>query len=221
MVHDFSGFAENIRKSRNALDFLIYYFSPWDFEHHVCQLFCVVLLTVILVDAKFVGMLSEAIRLVVAPFIVGVLLIEVVQWSPNPSTLLLWLCVTSTYYVSIRFSRKSVNAARSSWRLALSFIGMWTIYAIFTGFVQWLIAYSHQNYSTGEKRGVELGVERFAEWFVVALMAGLMGAFFNRNPRFFPRGAIVAAIGIAMAVVGYYFNGTGLWQSLWGLMNPN
>ncbi len=203
------------------MDFLIYYFAPWDFEHHASQLFCVVLLTVILVDAKLVGMLSAAMRLVVVPFIVGVLLIEIVQWSPNPSSLLLWLCVTSTYYVSIRFSRNSGHAARSSWRLALLFIGMWTIYASFTGFVQWLIAYSHQNYSTGEKRGVELGVERFSEWLAVALMACLMGAFFERNPRFIPRGVVVAAIVVAMLVAGYYFKGTELWQSWWSLLKSN
>ncbi|MDB5344715.1 MAG: hypothetical protein JWP89_3092 [Schlesneria sp.] len=203
------------------MDFLIYYFAPWDFEHHVSQLFCVVLLTVILVDAKFVGMLSEAIRLVVAPFIVGVLLIEIVQWSPNPSSLLLWLCATSAYYVSIRFHRISSNAARGPWRLALSFVGMWTIYASFTGFVQWLIAFSHQNYSTGEKRGVELGVERFAEWLAVVLMACFMGAFFERNRRFIPRGVVVAAIGIALLVAGYYFNGTGLWQFFWNLMRSS
>jgi hypothetical protein len=181
----------------------------------------VVLLIVILADAKFVGMLSAATRLVVVPFIVGVLLIEIVQWSPNPSTLLLWLCVTSTYYVSIRFSRNSGHAARSPWRLALSFVGMWTIYASFTGFVQWLIAYSHQNYSTGEKRGPELGVERFAEWFVIVLMACLMGTFFERNPRFIPRGVVVAAIGVAMLVAGYYFNGAGLWQFWWNLLRSN
>jgi hypothetical protein len=203
------------------LDFLIYYLAPWDFEHHVSQLFCVVLLAVILVDSKFVGMLSEAIRLVVAPFLVGVLLIEIVQWSPNPSSLLLWLCVTSAYYVSIRFSRNSGHDARSPWRLALSFVGMWTIYANFTGFVQWLIAYSHQNYSTGEKRGVELGVERFTEWLVVVLMAGLMGSYFERNPRFVPRGVIVAAIGIAILVAYYYFEGTGLWQFWWSLIRSN
>ncbi|HEY4260086.1 MAG TPA: hypothetical protein VGM98_08000 [Schlesneria sp.] len=203
------------------MDFLIYYFSPWDFEHHVSQLFCVVLLIIALVDAKIVGMLSEAIRLVVAPFIVGVLVIEVVRWWPNPSALLLWLCVTSTYYVSIRFSRFSSHDARSPWRLALSFMVMWTIYASFTGFVQWLIAYSHQNYSSGEKHGVEWGVERFTEWLVVALMAGLMGAFFERNPRYIPRGVIVAAIGVAMVVAYYHFEGTGLWQFWWSGMRSN
>ena len=203
------------------MDFLIYYFTPWDFEHHASQLLCAVLLIVVLVDARFVGMLSAAIRLVVAPFIAGVLLIEIVPWSPNPSTLLLWLCVTSSYYVSIRFSRISGHGARSPWRLALSFIVMWTIYASFTGFVQWLIAYSHQNYSTGEKRGVELGVERFSEWLAVVLMACLMGSFLERNPRFVPRGVVVAAIGVAMLVAGYYLNGAGLWQLFWSLMRSN
>ena len=140
--------------------------SPWNVAHIAAHLYCAIILIIVVADATMVGLLFAALRLVFAPFVLGVVVVEILSWRSSPDALLLWLCVTITYYVSIRLNHETSVDPLAPWALTKSFAMSWTVYAMSMGVVFVLIALRHPNYRPIRMPGLELIVQRTVEWFV-------------------------------------------------------
>jgi hypothetical protein len=181
--------------------------SPWFVALIVSRILCGMVLTALLVDSVLVGQFVQCLRLVVVPFVVGVVILEIADWKVYYDQLLLWLCATSSYYVSIRLCRNTSVDPRSPVTLAKSFILMWTIYSLLVGLILVLVS----PYVL-----VKL-VERFAEWVAVTFTAYVVGKYLQQHPKMLPYGAIAIGAGIAALVIHYHFEGSGMWSYYWQL----
>ncbi|MBK7646979.1 MAG: hypothetical protein IPJ12_07460 [Betaproteobacteria bacterium] len=158
--------------------------SIWYIELNAARIFCMVILTLLLFDAKRYGLLRAFAHYSIAPFIIGLLIFEVIFNYPPATSIYLWLCISSTYYISIRLTKNNNQKSSGGWALTTALLITITAYTVPTAIMGDILYLFHPDGGPSISNGFMRTTlfrevsKQFVGWLVFAFPLFLIRNYF-------------------------------------------
>ena len=163
--------------------------SIWFLELNAARGLCLLLLALMLIDAKRNNLLPAFVRYSFAPFIVGLLIFEVIVRYPPATSIYFWLSISSIYYVAVRIAKEEDQKPSSSWTLTTALLIAITVYAIPVAIVSNILYLFHNDSGPSIYNGFARSslfrevAKQFVAWLLVAFPLFLLQRYFARHRK--------------------------------------